>query len=50
MSLITAANEKEIHIMLSLSDKYTTMRNLERIRPGIQESEIEKVLQIVEEA
>ncbi|MFX1568487.1 MAG: DRTGG domain-containing protein [Promethearchaeota archaeon] len=50
MSVITAANEKEIPIILSPSDTYTTMRNLERIKPGIQESEIEKVLQIVEEA
>ncbi|MFW9900760.1 MAG: DRTGG domain-containing protein [Candidatus Thorarchaeota archaeon] len=49
MSVITAANEKNIPILLSPSDTYTTMRNLERIKPGIQESEIEKVLQIVEE-
>jgi BioD-like phosphotransacetylase family protein len=48
MSVITAANEKSIPIILSPSDTYTTMRNLERIKPGIQEFEIEEVLQIVD--
>ena len=48
MSVITAANEKGIPIILSPSDTYTTMRNLERLRPGIQEDEMEKVLQLIE--
>jgi len=48
MGVITAANEKGIPIILSPSDTYTTMRNLERLKPGIQEDEIEKVLDIIE--
>ncbi len=48
MGVITAANEKGIPIILSPSDTYTTMRNLERLKPGIQEDEMEKVLQLLE--
>jgi len=48
MSVITTANEKGIPIILSPSDTYTTMRNLERLKPGIQEDEIEKVLNLIE--
>ncbi|MHA2036330.1 MAG: DRTGG domain-containing protein [Promethearchaeota archaeon] len=48
MGVITAANEKGIPIILSPSDTYTTMRNLERLRPGIQEDEMEKVLDLIE--
>jgi hypothetical protein len=48
MSVITAANEKGIPIILSPSDTYTTMRNLERLKPGIQEDEMEKVLELIE--
>ncbi|MHA2006782.1 MAG: DRTGG domain-containing protein [Promethearchaeota archaeon] len=48
MSVITVANEKGIPIILSPSDTYTTMRNLERLRPGIQEDEMEKVLNLIE--
>jgi len=48
MGVITAANEKGIPIILSPSDTYTTMRNLERLKPGIQEDEIEKVLDLIE--
>jgi len=48
MGVITAANEKGIPIILSPSDTYTTMRNLERLRPGIQEDEMEKVLNLIE--
>ncbi len=48
MGVITAANEKGIPIILSPSDTYTTMMNLERLKPGIQEDEIEKVLDIIE--
>jgi len=48
LRVITAANEKNIPIILSPSDTYTTMRNLERLRPGIQKDELDKVLQIIE--
>ena len=50
MGVITAANEKGIPIILSPSDTYTTIRNLERLKPGIQEDEMEKVLQLIEKA
>jgi len=48
MGVITAANEKGIPVILSPSDTYTTMRNLERLKPGIQEDEMEKVLALIE--
>jgi len=48
MSVITLANKKEIPIILSPSDTYTTMRNLERLKPGIQEDEMDKVLDLIE--
>ena len=48
MSVITLANKKSIPIILSPSDTYTTMRNLERLKPGIQEDEMEKVLELIE--
>ena len=50
LRVITAANEKNIPIILSPSDTYTTMRNLERLRPGIQKDELDKVLKIIEKA
>ncbi|MHA1508999.1 MAG: DRTGG domain-containing protein, partial [Promethearchaeota archaeon] len=46
--VITVANDKNIPIILSPSDTYTTMRNLERIKPGIQEDEIDTVLELIE--
>lgn len=46
--VITAANEKKIPLILSPSDTYTTMRNLERLKPGIQRDELDKVLNIIE--
>jgi len=49
IGVITAANKKGIPIILSPSDTYTTMRNLERLKPGIQEDEMEKVLELIEE-
>ncbi|MFW9988072.1 MAG: DRTGG domain-containing protein [Candidatus Odinarchaeota archaeon] len=48
IGVITAANEKGIPIILSPSDTYTTMRNIERLKPGIQKDEMEKVLQLIE--
>ncbi|MFW9969435.1 MAG: DRTGG domain-containing protein [Candidatus Odinarchaeota archaeon] len=48
MSVITLANKKQIPIVLSPSDTFTTMRNLERLKPGIQKDEMEKVLELIE--
>lgn len=48
MSVITLANNKGIPIILSPSDTYTTMRNLERLKPGIQKDEMDKVLELIE--
>jgi len=47
--VVNVANEKKIPIILSPSDTYTTMRNLERLKPGIQEDEIDNVLNLMEE-
>lgn len=49
VAVISAANEKKIPILLSPSDTYTTMRNMDRVKPGIQEQEINLVLDIVRE-
>ncbi len=46
--VVNVANEKKIPIILSPSDTYTTMRNLERLKPGIQEDEIQAVLDLME--
>ena len=46
--VITAANEKNIPILLSPSDTYTTVRNMERVKPGIQKDEIEMVLDLID--
>jgi BioD-like phosphotransacetylase family protein len=48
LSVITAANEKGIPIILSPSDTYTTIRNLEKLKPGIQKDEIDKVLELID--
>jgi BioD-like phosphotransacetylase family protein len=48
ISVITAANERKIPIILSPSDTYTTIRNMMRLKPGIQEDEINLALKIVE--
>ncbi|MHA1272899.1 MAG: DRTGG domain-containing protein [Promethearchaeota archaeon] len=50
LSVITAANKKKIPIILSPSDTYTTIRNMERLKPGIQKDEIDKVLELIEDA
>jgi len=49
VAVISAANEKRIPILLSPSDTYTTIRNMERVKPGIQEQEINLVLDLVKE-
>ena len=46
--VVHVANEKKIPIILSPSDTYTTIRNLERLKPGIQEDEIQEVLDLME--
>lgn len=48
IKVITAANEKNIPIILSPSDTYTTIHNMEKIKPGIQEDEIDSVLGLIE--
>jgi len=48
-SVITKANQKNIPILLSPSDTYTTLSNMEKVQPGIQEEETNLVLELVEE-
>lgn len=48
VKVITVANERNIPILLSPSDTYTTIRNLEKLKPGIQEDEIDQVLELIE--
>jgi len=48
-SVITKANEKNIPILLSPSDTYTTLRNMERIKPGIQPDEVDMVVDLVKD-
>lgn len=50
LKVIHLANEKNIPIILSPSDTYTTLRNMERIKPGIQEDEIHLALDLIEDA
>ena len=49
VKVIYAANERGVPIILSPSDTYTTLRNMGRVKPGIQEEEIKKVLELVKE-
>ena len=49
LSVITAANEKKIPIILSPSDTYSTIRNLERLKPGLQKDEVERAFEIVKD-
>ncbi|MBY9003158.1 MAG: AAA family ATPase [Candidatus Lokiarchaeota archaeon] len=46
-AVINAANKKKIPIILSPSDTYTTMRNMERVIPSIQTNEINVVKDLV---
>lgn len=48
IKVIHTANEKSIPIILSPSDTYTTLRNMDRVKPGIQEDEINLALNLVE--
>ncbi|MBN1800860.1 MAG: phosphotransacetylase family protein [Candidatus Lokiarchaeota archaeon] len=49
-NVITAANKKEIPILLSPSDTYTTMRNIDRLKPGLQSDEIQLIAELVQKA
>ncbi|MFX1273474.1 MAG: DRTGG domain-containing protein [Promethearchaeota archaeon] len=49
-SIITAATEKGVPIILSPSDTYTTMRNIDRIKPGLQSDEIQTIYDLVEKS
>ena len=46
--LVKLGSDKNIPIILSPSDTYTTVRNLEKLKPGIQEDEIDIVLKLIE--
>jgi BioD-like phosphotransacetylase family protein len=48
LSVITSANEKNIPILLSPSDTYTTIRNMEKLKPGLQEDDIENISELIE--
>ncbi|MFX1392994.1 MAG: DRTGG domain-containing protein [Promethearchaeota archaeon] len=48
IKIITAANEKNIPLLLSPSDTYTTIRNMERLKPGIQKDEVHLVLNYID--
>ncbi|MFW9951653.1 MAG: DRTGG domain-containing protein, partial [Candidatus Thorarchaeota archaeon] len=49
VKVIYEANERGVPIILSPSDTYTTMRNMERLKPGIQEEEIKIVYNLIKE-
>ena len=49
LTVITRANEKGIPIILSPSDTYTTIRNMENVKPGIQEDEVKIAMDLVED-
>lgn len=48
-SVITKATQQNIPILLSPSDTYTTLRNIERIRPSIKKGEIDLISKMVNE-
>jgi len=48
--IITAATEKGVPIILSPSDTYTTMRNIDRIKPGLQSDEIQIIHDLIEKS
>lgn len=49
ISIVSAANEKGIPVILSPSDTYTTIKNIERIKPGLQQDEIQLAVELVED-
>ncbi len=48
LSVITTANEKGIPIILSPSDTYTTIRNMEKLKPQLQKDEIDQISKLIE--
>ena len=46
--IITAANDKGVPILLSPSDTYTTLRNMDRMETRIQEDELEIIIVLIE--
>ncbi len=49
ITIVTSANEKGIPVILSPSDTYTTIKNIERIKPGLQQDEITLAAELVED-
>jgi hypothetical protein len=49
IKVISFANMKGVPIILSPSDTYTTIKNMDNLRPGIQEDEIGLALKLIEE-
>ena len=47
--IITAANQKGVPILLSPSDTYTTLRNMDRMETRIQVDELEIIMELVED-
>ena len=48
--IVTAATEKGVPIILSPSDTYTTMRTIDRIKPGLQSDEIQIIHDLIEKS
>lgn len=48
ISVLTLANEKNIPLLLSPSDTYTTMRNISRLKPGLQEGDVDQITDLIE--
>ena len=46
--IITAANDRGVPIILSPSDTYTTLRNMERMETRIQEDELGIIMELIE--
>lgn len=47
-SVITKATEQNIPVILSPSDTYTTLRNIERIRPSIKRGELDIISEAIQ--
>ncbi|MFX1238517.1 MAG: DRTGG domain-containing protein [Promethearchaeota archaeon] len=49
-SIITAATKKGVPILLSPSDTYTTMRNIDRLKPGLQSDELQLIADLIDKS
>jgi BioD-like phosphotransacetylase family protein len=49
VKVIYEANERGVPLILSPTDTYTTIRNMEHVKPGIQEEELNIVFKLVKE-